>query len=242
MTADSIRSQLAPNGTIRFAINYGNPVLAQRGPGGDPAGVSVALARRLCDALQAQPIWVPFETAGEVAASAAASVWDVAFMAIDARRAEAASFTPPYVLIEGTYLVGADSEICHVADVDRDGQTVATGRGAAYDLYLSRHLKHARIVRAATSAAAVECFVTGQASAAAGVRQALQAAANQHPGTRVLDDAFMTIRQAMALPHRLATCLPWLSAFVEAAKAEGQVATALQSSGVTATVAPPESP
>jgi polar amino acid transport system substrate-binding protein len=237
----SAASELAPQGRLRAAINYGNPVLAQQDPAtGEPRGVSVDLARALGRRLGVPVDLVTFDAAGKVVAALAAGGWDLAFLAIDPVRAAEIAFTPPYVVIEGTYLVRADSAFTAVADLDRAGVRLAVGKGAAYDLFLTRALQYAQIVRADTSAAAIQLFLEQGLDAAAGVRQPLAQAARQHAGLRVLDGRFTAIEQAMGIPRARAAGLKFLQAFIEEMKASGFVAEALQRSGQgEAAVAPP---
>lgn len=234
-----VRAELLPTGKLRAAINYGNPVLAQRGPGGQPQGVSAALAGALAERLGAELEFVAFDTAGKVVETAGQGLWDVGFLAIDPMRADQVSFTAPYVLIEGTYLLRDDAPHTAVDQLDAPGVRIAVGKGAAYDLYLSRALRHAEIVRAPSSAEAVDLFIDQGLDAAAGVRQPLEAAARARPGFRVLPGRFTAIRQAMAVPAGRAAAQPFLDAFIEEMKASGFVARALRDSGQgDATVAP----
>jgi polar amino acid transport system substrate-binding protein len=237
---EAIKAQLLPTGKLRAAINYGNSVLAQRGPGGQAQGVSVALAKALATRLDASLEIIPFEAAGKVVEAAGNNIWDVGFLAIDPMRADTVSFTEPYVLIEGTYMVRAESPDNALEDLDATDRRIAVGNGAAYDLFLSRSLKHASLVRAATSAGAIDLFMNDPSiDAAAGVRQPLEAAARAHSGYRVLPGYFTAIRQAMATPAHNVSALDFLRLFVEEMKANGFVAQALQDSGqADATVAP----
>jgi len=238
--AREIIENIAPKGVLRAAINLGNPVLAQqRAPDDEPAGISVDLARKLGQRLGVQTRFVTFDSAGKVFATVDEDVWDVAFMAIDPVRAEKIRFTEPYVIIEGTYMVKADSGFSEVDDVDRDGVRVAVGKGAAYDLFLSRALKHARIERAETSAAAIDLFVERSLEAVAGVRQPLAAYAAGHPGWRVLEGRFTAIEQAMAVPRDRAMAGDYLCAFVRDVKASGFVRKALARSGQNDAAAAP---
>ncbi|HWK72058.1 MAG TPA: ABC transporter substrate-binding protein [Burkholderiaceae bacterium] len=233
------RKALLSTGKLRAAINYGNPVLAQKNAAGQPQGVSVALAKALAQRLDAELEIVAFPAAGKVVDAAKDDIWDIGFLAIDPLRAEEVMFTSPYVIIEGTYLVKEDSGLNTLDDVDADGLRIAVGKGAAYDLFLSRELKHAAIERAATSAGAVDLFLEQGLDAAAGVRQPLEAAARQHPGLKVLPGYFTAIRQAMATPVRNKAAHAYLQSFIEEMKASGFVAQALQDSGQgEATVAP----
>ena len=169
-----VRSELAPSGKLRAAINFGNPVLAQKEPAtGEPRGVSVDLARELGRRLDVPVELVTFDAAGKVFDALRANAWDVAFLAIDPARASEVAFTAPYVVIEGTYLVPADSPLRTIGDVGREGVRVAVGNKSAYDLYLTRTLKRAQIVRAPTSPATIEFFLRDKLEAAAGVKQPL---------------------------------------------------------------------
>ncbi|CRM21053.1 MULTISPECIES: transporter substrate-binding domain-containing protein [unclassified Pseudomonas] len=235
----AVLDDLAPTGVLYAAINFGNPVLAQRGPNGEPQGVSVALAKSLAQELGASLEMRTFDAAGKVFASLEEGVWNLAFLAIEPVREAQISFSEPYVIIEGTYLVDRDSPYQSVADLDQDGLRLAVGKGAAYDLFLSRTLKHAHLERAETSAGAVDLFLEQKLDAAAGVRQPLQKVADLDPRYRVLDDAFTSIRQAMAVPRGRDAGAAYVRAFVERKKGEGFVHEALAQSGQSdVTVAP----
>ncbi|HYR34601.1 MAG TPA: ABC transporter substrate-binding protein [Burkholderiales bacterium] len=230
---------LAPTGALRAAINFGNPVLAQKSASGEAGGVSVDLARELARRLGVPVELRAYDAAGKVFADAKTGAWDIAFIARDPQRANEVEFTAPYVIIEGTYLVPEASPLRTVQDVDRDGLRVAVGRGSVYDLYLTRTLKHAQLVRAPTSPEAPELFLRDKLDAAAGIRQQLVQAARQHPGLRVMPDRFMVIEQAMAVPRGRPLAARYLREFVDEMKASGFVAASLQKSGQSeAAVAP----
>lgn len=233
---------LAPTGKLRAAINLGNGVLAQKDPASsEPKGITPDLARELAKRLGVRLEMVVFESAGKVFDGAKTGAWDVAFIAIEPVRAAEIEFTAPYVIIEGTYMVPMNSPLKTVTDVDRPGVRIAVGRGAAYDLYLTRTLKDATLVRAegGGGSALIEAFVTEKLEAAAGVRQALEAYAKTHPEVMVMQDKFMEIRQAMGAPKGRTAGAKYLSAFVEDVKTSGFVADALKRSNQSATVAPP---
>lgn len=235
----AVLEDLAPHGVLRAAINFGNPVLAQKGQDGSPQGVSVKLAKALAEALGVTLQMITFDAAGKVFAALEEGAWDVAFLAIEPVREQQIAFSEPYVIIEGTYLVAADSPFMAVEDLDQPGLRLAVGKGAAYDLFLTRTLKHAQLVRAQTSAAAVELFFEEGLDAAAGVRQPLQKVAEADSRYRVLEGAFTAIRQAMAVPRDRVVGAAFLRAFVERKKAEGFVRTALNASAqADVTVAP----
>jgi len=235
--------ELAPTGTLRAAINYGNGVLAQKGADGTPQGISADLSRELARRLGVPLAFVTFEAAGKAFEAAKANTVDVLFVAIEPVRAADVDFSPPYVLIEGTYMVLKDSPLKDVGDVDRSGIRVAVGRGSAYDLYLTRTLKNATLVRAATGGccAMIDLFRAEKLEAVAGVRQPLAEYAKSHADVRVMDGRFQEIRQAMGTPKGRPAAVAYLRAFIEDVKQNGFVADGLKRSNQPdAQVAPPE--
>ena len=239
MVNEATRSEFTPHGKLRAGINLGNPVIVQRdAAGGVLRGVGPALARELARRLGVRVEFTTFETAGKLADAVKQGAWDVAFLAIDPERAQDIDFTGAYVLIEGTYMVRADSPLRTVDEVDRAGTRVAVGLKTAYDLYLSRNLKNADLVRSQSSKAAIAQFRSEGLDAVAGVKQPLVAAAAETPGLRVMDGSFMVIRQAAAVPKGRTAARDYLAAMIEECKANGFVARALEESGVEAAVAP----
>jgi polar amino acid transport system substrate-binding protein len=234
------RSELASTGKLRAAINFGNPVLAQKDQASsEPRGVSVDLARELGRRLGVPVELVTYDAAGKVFEALKTGAWDIAFLAINPARATEIAFTAPYVVIEGTYLVPADSPLRTIQDVDRDGVRVAVGNKSAYDLYLTRTLKRAQLVRVPTSPEAIDVLLKDKLEAAAGVKQPLLLFAKTHPNVRVMDGRFMTIEQAMGTPRGREAAALYLREFVETMKASGFVARGLEKSGQgDATVAP----
>ena len=202
---------------------------------GEVRGVAPALARELAHRLGATLEFAHFDSAGKV--FDAIERWDVAFLAIDPVRAAGIAFTAPYVIIEGVYLVPTNSALRSISDVDRDGVRVAVNKGSAYDLYLTRTLKHATLIRGESG---VELFVQDKLEVAAGGKQPLAAFAKNNPGVRVMDGRFMEIRQAMGTPKGRDVAARYLHGFIEEMKANGFVADALKRSNQPdAAVAPP---
>ena len=232
---------MAPTGVLRAGINIGNPVIAQRdAQGGNPRGVGPALAALLAKQVGVPVRYVVYETAGRLADGAKDKDWDVAFLAIDPARAIDIEFTAAYVHIEGTYMVASESPMNDVADFDREGLKIAVGLKTAYDLFLSRELKRSQLVRAESSAAAIDLYMNGGLDAVAGVRQPLETSAAKHRGFRVIKGSFMVIRHAAGVPRGRPAAARYLADFIEEAKASGFVARALRESGVAdVTVAPP---
>ena len=240
-TPSAAAAALAPGGRLRASINLGNPILATRDAAGAVTGVSVDLATALARQLGVPLDLVVVDAAAKSVDNVDAGLADVGFFAIDPRRSEGIAFTAPYVLIEGAYLVRADSTITDNAQVDRAGTRIMVGRGSAYDLYLTREIRSAQLLRAPTSPSVVDRFLAENADVAAGVRQQLEADAARLPGLRVLPGRFMVIEQAMGLPSsRGPEARAALARFVEDAKASGEVARSLARHDIRgAVVAPP---
>jgi polar amino acid transport system substrate-binding protein len=175
---------------------------------------------------------VGFESAGKMFDAVKAGAWDVAFLAVDPGRAGDISFTAPYIEIEGTYLVPAGSSVREVADVDRKGVRVGVSAKSAYDLFLSRSLQHAELVRGPTNNAGFELLLAGKVDVVAGIRQHLVANAQRLPGSRVLEGRFMAIQQALGTPRGRDVAAKYLREFIEDVKASGLVAQAIERSGI----------
>ncbi|MCP3657964.1 MAG: ABC transporter substrate-binding protein [Herbaspirillum sp.] len=236
----AIRAAFTPTGKLRASINLGNPILAGRDAQGRPCGVSVDLAGELARALEAELELVVFDAAGKSVEAVAAEQADFGFFAIDPVRGQQIAFTAPYVLIEGYYLVKNDSPLKTNDEVDRTEHRVVVGKGSAYDLYLTRELKNATILRSPTSPTVVEHFLQEGAEVAAGVKQQLEHDAAQIGGLRLLNERFMVIQQAMGTPKsRGPEAAAFLAVFVEKMKASGFVAEALKRHNINgASVAP----
>ena len=221
-------SELGSTGKLRAAINYGNPILAARGDDGQPRGVSVDLAREAGRRLGLPVELVTFTSAGNTVEAIKARRVDLAFVAIDPVRAADMEYTAPYVVIEGAYLVRNASPLQRNEEVDRVGTRIAVGRGSAYDLYLTREIKAATLVRVPTSPQVVDDFLAQDLEVAAGVKQQLEMDGRRVGGVRLLPGRFMVINQAMGVPKGRTAAQAWLSAYIEEMKASGFVAEALK--------------
>ena len=175
--------------------------------------------------------FVTFDAAGKVFEALSRDAWDVAFMAIDPKRAAEIDFTPPYVIIEGSYMVPVDSPLRTIGDVDREGVRIAVGNGSAYDLYLTRTIRSAQILRAPTGNEAIAMFERDRLEVAAGVKSPLLRYAQSRPDLRVMDGRFMVIEQAMGVPRGRTKAVGYLRTMIEELKASGFVADALARSG-----------
>lgn len=219
--SESTGTLLTPLGKLRVGLNFGNSVLASRDINGNPCGVAVDLAAELARRVGAPFELVAYEAAGRMAAAAQADAWDVAFLAADPGRADQIIFTEPYLEIDSTYLVPAASPLRTPADVDRQGVRVAISDKSAYDLFLTRNLKHAQLVRAPGPGPSVELFFMDELDALAGIRPMLLEVARARPGTRVLEGRFSVVRQAIGVPRARSAAANDLSAFVEDIRLSG---------------------
>ncbi|MDB5827910.1 MAG: extracellular solute-binding protein family 3 [Variovorax sp.] len=236
----AVAAAFAPDVTLRASINLGNPILANKDADGAPVGVSIDLAHAFARRLGVDIELVVFDKAAASVDAVRNERADIGFFAIDPARSEGLRFTEPYVLIEGSYLVVDASPLADNAEVDRGGQRIAVGSGSAYDLFLTREIRQAEIVRMASAPAVLAALRAGEVEVAAGIRQLLESEVRRVPGVRMLPGRFMVIQQAMGLPAgRGADAHSVLAAFVEEMKSTGFVAEALKRHRIEGAVVAP---
>jgi polar amino acid transport system substrate-binding protein len=229
----AVRAELAPTGKLRVGLNYGNFLLVLKdAASGEPQGIAPDLARELGRRAGVSIEFVRFDQAGKMADAVTTGVWDVAFLAAEPARADVIAFTAAYLEIEATYLVPAGSPLHAIADVDRPGVRIAVANKAAYDLYLSRTLKHAELVRAEGIDGSYELFVAQQLDVLSGLKPRLLMDAESLPGARILDGRFTAIQQGIGTPKARTAAAAYLSEFVEEAKSSGLVAQTIARHGV----------
>jgi len=235
---EAVRAAFLPAGRLRAAMNFSNTVIAQRDRGdGQPGGVTAALARELARRLGAELAFVDYDSPGAVVDAIGAGEADICFLAVEAARLAVIDFTAPYVLIQSNYLVRTGSHLRTPEDVDRPGVRIIARARAAYDLYLSRTLRHAQLVRYADGE--MERFAAGEGDAAAGIKPMLEDFIAGRSGLEVMQTPFASVGQAMGVAKGRGPAFAYLEAFVEEMKACGFVAEALAASRSRATVAPP---
>jgi polar amino acid transport system substrate-binding protein len=231
--SDLLKAQLAPRGTLRAAINYSNPLLGRRDPAtGELSGLAVDLSRELARRVGVEVELIPYDSAGKMAADAPNNVWDIAYLAIDPARAETIDYSAAHSELEGSYLVPAGSPLQTIEDVDQEGVRIASAQGAAYDLFLSRELQRAELVKAESSPAAFDLMIEQKLDALAGVKASLRLLTDRLPGSRVLDGRFMTIPQAAGVPAGRPEAARYVREFIEEMKASGFVAEAFERHGL----------
>jgi len=205
-------------------INFGNALLAKRDANGVPHGIAVDLAQELARRIGLPLEIVSYAAAARLADDARTAAWDVAFLATDPDRAADIVFTAPYLEVDTTYLVPASSPLRALADIDRQGVRIAISERSAYDLFLTRDLKHAQLVRAPGPNESVDLFFSDNLDALAGLRPLLTEVADKHSGTRVLDGRFTVMQQAVGVPRARHAAAAYLAVFVEDIKSSGLVA------------------
>ncbi|MGW5187976.1 transporter substrate-binding domain-containing protein [Kribbella sp. NPDC004138] len=232
----TVAGDLAPSGVLRASINLGNPVLAQ-GAAAAPGGVTVDIARELARRLELPLELVCFDAARKSFEAMTTGRADLCFLAIDPARATEVAFTAPYVVIEGVYAVPRESALTTVAEVDAPGVRIGVKQGSAYDLYLTRTLREATVVRGAEG---VDVFRAEGLEAAAGIRQPITRYVAEHPELRLIDERFMQIQQAVGTAKsKRPETVAYLHDLIEDLKSSGFVARSLAASGqADATVAP----
>ena len=219
-----VRSELAPSGTLRAGINLANFLLVTgRSPEGDPEGVAPDMAAEIARRLDVPIAYVPFETPAKLADAAGDDVWDIGLIGAEPARAQTIAFTAAYTEIEATYLVAGGSALREIEDVDRDGVRISVAGGSAYDLFLSRSLEHAELVRASGLDGSFDLFVEQKLDALAGLRPRLISDVERLPGARILDGRFTAVQQAVGTPRPREGGAAFLRELVEEAKASGLV-------------------
>jgi polar amino acid transport system substrate-binding protein len=237
------RDELAPTGKLRVGIHYVNIFIVNKDPAsGEPRGVAIDLARELGRRIGRPVEFVGYANANRLTRAVESGEWDISFQAAEASRGAAITFTPGYVEIDATYLVPAGSLLRTTADVDREGVRVAVAGKSGYDLILTRLLKNAQLVRAQGFGGSVQVFVSDKLEALAGLRPQLVLETDNIPGSRVLDDRFAVLPQAIGSPKGRDLAANYLREFVEDVKRSGLVAKAIERAGVRGLSVAPTAP
>jgi polar amino acid transport system substrate-binding protein len=228
----ALTPSFAPTGTLRVGINLGNPILANEDAATHQLrGVTIDIAQEIGQRTKLPVQLIPFKTAGATVDAVKSGDVDLVFVAIDPVRGADISYTPAYIQIEGAYMVKADSPLKKNEDVDISGNEIVVGKGSAYDLYLTREIQHAALLRAASSQAVVDDFMSGKGNVAAGVKQQLESDAKRYQGLRMLPGRFMVINQAIGTPKarpQYEDITAFLSEVIAQLKHSGFVAQALE--------------
>ena len=233
-----LRSELAPSGRMRVGINFGNALLATKDANGNQGGIAVDLARELSRRTGIPMDIVGFDSAGVMADGAKTAAWDVAFLATDPAREGEIAFTAPYLEVDTTYLVPGDSRFRKVDDVDQKGVRISVSDKSAYDLFLTRNLKNAELVRIPGMNPSVDLFFAQKLDAVAGLKPLLIDIAEKHPGTRVLDGRISVAQQAVGTLKGRNAAAKYLADFVADIKSSGFLAATIEKNKLRGVVVP----
>jgi polar amino acid transport system substrate-binding protein len=227
------KTELTPKGKLRVALNMSNFLLVGKDPAtGAPRGIVPDLAQELGRRLGVAVEFTGYESPGKVADAAKTGAWDVAFLGAEPARANDIDFTAAYLEIEATYLVPPGSPIKTIDEVDREGVRISVSARSAYDLFLSRTLKHAKLMQVEGIEASWQQFLSAKTDALAGLLPRLVTDVDKLPGSRILPGRFTAIQQAIGTPKGRAEAAKYLRGFAEEAKASGMVAAAIERNGV----------
>lgn len=236
------RAELAPTGKLRVGINYGNVLFAKRGAGGEGGGITVDLARELGRRLGTPVEIIAFDSGGQMTEGLKKGGWDVAFMAYEPAREAEVHFAGAFAEVDSTYLVPAGSPLRNASEVDREGVRIAVSAGGGNDLFLSRTIKRAQLVRAKGSAATLKMFVADKLDAYAGLKPALIDVAGKLPGTRVLDGRYTVIPYSVGTARGRAAGHRYLRDFLEEVKTSGFIARSIEKNGIRGVSVAPAGP
>jgi polar amino acid transport system substrate-binding protein len=230
---EELAPALAPSGRMRVGLNYSNFLLVLGdGADGEPRGIAPDLGRELARRTGLTLEFVKFDGAGKLFDAVKSAACDVGFLGAEPQRANEVEFSPAYLEIPVTFLVPAGSPIRTLADIDREGVRIAVSERSAYDLYLTRTLKKAQLVRAPGIAASYDAFIAQKLEALGGLKPKLVEEAERTPGSRVLDGQVTGVQQAIGAPKGRAAAAKYLRQFAEDVKRSGFVARAIERHGV----------
>jgi polar amino acid transport system substrate-binding protein len=220
-----IVAELARTGVLRAGINLSNGLLVTgMSQSGNPQGVAPDMAAEIARRLAVPVAYVKFDRPSKLADAAGTDAWDIGLIGAEPARAGKIAFTPAYCEIEATYLVRESSPLRSVADVDRPGSRIAVRAGSAYDLWLTRNLKHATLVRSDSADGPFNQFVAEDLDALAGLRPQLMSEVGKLPGAKILPGNFTAVQQAIGTLKSNIAAAAFLREFVEEAKRSGFVA------------------
>jgi polar amino acid transport system substrate-binding protein len=236
------RSELAPTGKLRVAVNFGNPLFARKGAGGEASGISIDLGRELGRRIGMPVEIISFDSGGQMTEGLKKGGWDVAFMAYEPAREAEVAFAGAFAEVDSTYLVPAGSPLRNASEVDREGVRIAVSAGGGNDLFLSRTIKRAQLVRATGGSATLKMFVADKLEAYAGLKPTLINLSAKMPGTRVLEGRYTVIPYSVGTPRGRDAGNRYLRDFIEDGKASGLVARSIEKNGVRGVSVAPAAP
>jgi polar amino acid transport system substrate-binding protein len=232
---DNVMKQLVSTGKLRVGVAYApapTPIFVVKDAAGDVHGVPRDLGAALAKALGVSIEIVVAATTGELTDACGSGAIDIGFMPADDERRNRVDFSPPYFVIESTYLAVGSSDIKTLADVDRPEITVVGISGSTTMRAAGRSLKTAKIVPAKSVDEAMAMMKAETVQAFALTHDALPPLQKQLPGSRILDGAFQTTGVAIAVQKNRPAALAYIKDFIESAKANGIVRRAFDDAGL----------
>lgn len=237
----TLRNELAPTGTLRVGLNFSNFLLTAKDPAtGAARGIAADIGKEIADRAGVPVTYIGFDSPGAMADRVNDNIWDIAFLGAEPARAAQIAFTAAYLEIESTYLVPAGSPIRGIDEVDRPGVRISVSNRSAYELYLSRTIKQATLLRVDGIEPSYQQFVEQKLEALAGLLPRLVSDRDRLPGSRILEGRFTAVQQAIGTVKARSQVAGWLRTFVEEAKAAGLIGQIIERNGVRGvSVAPP---
>lgn len=230
---DAARMELAPTGKLRAGMNLGNTLFTTKDPAtGELRGVSVDVMRELASRLGVPVEFIVYPTPGEVADAVQKGTWDVAILAIEQSRAQTIAFSPPITEVEATYAVHKDSPLRSVEQVDASGIRISAQEKAGYELYLTRTLRNATLIRPKGFQGSIDLFNDRGADAVAGLKPMLLESMDKMPDARLVEGRFMVVNHGLGISRERSAAAEYLKAFVREMNASGFVARSIEQHGV----------
>ena len=226
--------QLAPTGVLRAGLNLSNFLLITgTTDNGEPDGVSPDLARAIAADLGVAAVMVPFKGPGDVADAVSDNLWDIGNIAAEPERAKTITFSQAYCEIQATYLLPAGSHIQSIEEVDTPGTRIAVKERAAYDLWLTDNLKHAKLVRAPSIDESFEYFRDQRLDVLAGLRPALLKQQQNMPGSTIMEQSFTAVQQSVGCKPGNPEAAAYLNRFITNAINSGLIQRLINKHSVT---------
>lgn len=230
----AISSEIAPLGKLRVAMNATNRALVTQTPDQRVSGVSVNLGTFIAERLGVAFEPVLYANPQAYVESLGKGEWDIAIGVPTPLWAEKADFSPALLVFDLLFIAGPGRQFANAAQVDRLGVKIGVGRNAAPDLFLSRTLQAAELVRVPGGVpGAIELLRSGTVDVWAANGPIVHAIAEGLPGANIVPDAFTTEQVVVALPKgRSSAARGKLAEIVNEAKATGLVRKAIEQAGV----------
>lgn len=228
----AVDSELAVTGKFRVGMNANNATLVIRRADGTVSGLSADLGHFIAGRLGVpfEPILYP--AAAQYTASFGKTEWDIILTGKNDVVAKLVDFCADLFLIEYMYIAAPGRAFRDPAEVDAAGVRIAVPRNASADVFLSRTLASAELVRVdGDRNVGIELLRTGKADVYATGSGNVQAMAQRMPEATIVG-VFSTVTFSVAARKGLSAAAQGkLTALVNEAKAAGIVEQGLAQAG-----------